>query len=326
MSTYTLTESKTFMEEGKSTVIVDELRKTTPLFDLMVWTSNGVLMAGKWIYAWYRRTSQRSAAIRALGSEYTPDKVDAPEKQTVELSVLGGSYQVDRAVKDAGDIASIMTENELALITAAKCKLCYLIIHGDTANTGEFDGLDVTLAGTTTEYGATEYIDLSSMAAIETNWKAWRYHMNRFLAKLQRKPDVLLVNEDFLPVFIAMAQLAGAYTQTVTDLGVTVDRYNGIPFISAGERDGEATKIMATETRTIDGASVTGLTDIYAVCFGPQEVHGVTPSGSAPPIQAFPPDFTTPGAVKTGEVEIIATIAVESTRCAGVFRNLKIEE
>ena len=41
-------------------------------------------------------------------------------------------------------------------------------------------------------------------------------------------------------------------------------------------------------------------------------------------IKVYTPDFTTPGAVHKGEVEMVANIALKNLSAAGVMRNVKI--
>lgn len=323
MPHYTLTEYKGFMKAGTSPVIVDEIQKRSLLLQLLPFTDNGTQMKGKWSYSYYRREGQKNAATRTVGTEYTTQKAAAPVAHTVDLSIMGGSYEVDRSQKDAGDIVSVIAENEEQQIAATRAKFCDLAINGNDSNAGEFDGLDVILAGSATEYGGTSYIDLSTQANIETNAKAVRFGLNKWLAKLLRRPDALMVDDDFLPIFTEIAQTLGGYAVTTDNFGNMVETYRGIPIIAAGEKAGGSTKVIGTETRTINAAPVTGLTDIYALCFGPQELHGVAPDNGTL-LQVYRPDFSTAGAVKIGEVEMIATLALEHTRAAGVFRNLKM--
>lgn len=69
---------------------------------------------------------------------------------------------------------------------------------------------------------------------------------------------------------------------------------------------------------------VTGLTDIYAAKFDIFDgFHGATVTGDKI-IESFLPDFTKPGAVKTGEIEMVAAVALKNSRNAGVLRNIKI--
>ena len=71
--------------------------------------------------------------------------------------------------------------------------------------------------------------------------------------------------------------------------------------------------------------SQTGITDIYAVKFGTLDgFHGVTLTGNNA-IHQYLPDFKTPGAVKIGEVEMTACVALKNVKSAGVLRNIKIQ-
>lgn len=69
---------------------------------------------------------------------------------------------------------------------------------------------------------------------------------------------------------------------------------------------------------------VSGLTDIYAAKFDVYDgFTGVTVTGNSI-IDQYIPDFTQPGAVKKGEVEMIAAVALKNSQNAGVLRNIKI--
>ena len=43
------------------------------------------------------------------------------------------------------------------------------------------------------------------------------------------------------------------------------------------------------------------------------------------PVQSWLPDFKTPGAVKSGEVEMVAAVALKATKAAAVLRNIKVK-
>ena len=62
---------------------------------------------------------------------------------------------------------------------------------------------------------------------------------------------------------------------------------------------------------------------MYAVRVGLDGVCGITPEGDDI-IDVYMPDFNTPGAVKKGEVEMVAGIAVKATKAAGVLRKIKV--
>jgi hypothetical protein len=76
-------------------------------------------------------------------------------------------------------------------------------------------------------------------------------------------------------------------------------------------------------SRTVSTAQ-TGLTDIYAVKFDVNDgFHGITLSGGKV-IDQYLPDFSQPGVVKKGEVEMVAACVLKNTANAGVLRNIKL--
>lgn len=74
---------------------------------------------------------------------------------------------------------------------------------------------------------------------------------------------------------------------------------------------------------TGSGTGQTGLTDLYAVRFGMDGFHAVATTG--PLLQNWLPDFSTAGAVKTGETELgPVAVALKATKAAAVYRNIKV--
>ena len=119
-------------------------------------------------------------------------------------------------------------------------------------------------------------------------------------------------------------------TRSEDAFGRSVDGYDGIPFLDmkyypSKEADGSFTEkpIIPIGARKIGEDTVTGLTDIYFPVIGRDSFHGVTVKGNKF-ISQYAPDFKAPGAVKKGEVEMLAAVALKSTRGAGVLRNIKI--
>ncbi|MCB6603536.1 phage capsid protein, partial [Erysipelatoclostridium ramosum] len=51
--------------------------------------------------------------------------------------------------------------------------------------------------------------------------------------------------------------------------------------------------------------------------------HGISPKGEKL-IKTYLPDMKAPGAVKTGEVEMLAGIVLKNSKKAGVFRKVKV--
>lgn len=112
-----------------------------------------------------------------------------------------------------------------------------------------------------------------------------------------------------------------------------------VTFADAGRYDGLHVPLMSIDvsnivgaghacvvTETTPGAYSTnpgGLTDLYAVRFGLDGFHGVAVPGQL--IQTWMPDFSTAGAVKTGEVEMgPVAVVLKATRAAAVLRGVKV--
>ena len=51
--------------------------------------------------------------------------------------------------------------------------------------------------------------------------------------------------------------------------------------------------------------------------------HAISMAGQ-PPVKIWLPDFSTAGAVKKGEVEMVAGCALKTTKSCGVLRNIKV--
>lgn len=81
---------------------------------------------------------------------------------------------------------------------------------------------------------------------------------------------------------------------------------------------------VAEDVTVAETANTGGLTDLYAVRVDLDGFHGVSTVGS-PLVQTWLPDFTQPGAVKKGEVELgPVSVALKATRAAAVFRRIRV--
>ena len=88
------------------------------------------------------------------------------------------------------------------------------------------------------------------------------------------------------------------YQTTETDWGTQVESYGNIPFVDLGAKPGSNADVVATDTEK-------GTTSLYVARLGLDGLHGVSFAGVAP-VQTWLPDFSTAGAVKTGEVEMVS--------------------
>ena len=97
--------------------------------------------------------------------------------------------------------------------------------------------------------------------------------------------------------------------------------YDGIPLVNLGAKAGSNTDVISTVATTAQ--SNAGETSLYAVRFGLDGFHAVSMAGQ-PIIRQWLPDFSTAGAVKKGEVEMVAAVVLKATKAAGVMRGLKV--
>jgi hypothetical protein len=126
----------------------------------------------------------------------------------------------------------------------------------------------------------------------------------------------------------SLARRASQYTSERDALGMLIEKYGDWVLIDLGDRADGSAPIIPIQTRDADGAggggNITGLTDIYAVSLGLDAFHGASMAGT-PLVETYLPDFSQPGAVKTGEVEMGPVAAVlRNTKACGVLRNVKV--
>lgn len=322
----TLAEAKVGMADKVDQKVVDTFRRSSLLLDKLVFdnaispgTGGSTLT-----YGYIQLKTPSTAAVRQINSEYTAGEAKREEK-TTKAVVMGGKFQIDRVL-----IGTAGAVDELAFQTEQKVKATAnyfnnLVINGNKASSGTgvlntFDGLDKLLTGTETEI--TSAVDVSTEALMNSNYNALLDEVDGFLSALDGKPSMLLMNNKMLAKMRSAARRAGYYSKNRDEFGRTVETYNDIPMYDMGKYyNGTNTVDIIPETAA--STSAEGKTDIYAVTIGLDGFHGVSPTGSKV-INSYMPDLSKPGAVKDGEVELVAGVALKNTNKAGVLRGIKI--
>ena len=310
----TLQEAKISMVDKVDQQVVDMFRRSSLLLDNMVFdnaispgTGGSTLT-----YGYVQLKSPATADVRSVGGEYTPGEA-VREKKTTGAVIMGGSFQVDRVLQNtAGAVDEVAFQAEQKIKATANF-FHDLVINGDVDN-GNFDGLKKMLAGTANELTST--VSLKSSAELDENYNAFLDEMDAFIAALDGTPSLLMMNRAMLVKLRAIARRAGYYERSQDDFGRTVETYAGIPLMDMGQfYDGsESRDVVATEG---------GKTAIYAVCLGLDGFHGISPMGDGV-IVSYMPDLNAPGAVKTGEVELVAGVALKNTLKAAVLKDIAI--
>lgn len=329
-----LAEASNNAQEDFDATVIDEFRKESTILDALIFddavnpSGGGATMT----YGYRRLITQPTAATRALNSEYGVHNVTT-EKYNVDLAVMGGAFSVDRVIARIGAAASgTVALNMAQKIKATRTKFQDEVINGDVAvDANSFDGLDKALTGSTTEFRPTvktDWSDLDTSAA--TKFTALDA-LDEFLALLDGAPTLLMGNDKLLARIRAIVRRSGMYVRDPIEglLGpngrpITRESYGGIVFADPGNKAGTNDRIIPLETRNPGDGSATNLTDLYAVRIAMDGFHGVTTVGSQL-VQSWLPDWTTAGAVKSGEVELgPVAVALKATRAAAVFRNIKV--
>lgn len=325
-----LEDMKAGMSDKVAQQVVDiflresEILQVLP-FDNTVSPSGGSTLT----YSYMQTKIPGTAAFRKLNAEYEAQEATL-EKKSADLKIFGGKFGMDRVLKQAEGRFNNMAFQMEQKIKAAVSLFHYTLINGNSTTTeDEFDGLDKMLTGTSTEYNASAVLDISTMATLKTNADQL-YEMLQTLIR-NTDADALLMNTNMLGKIQTMARILGYKTESEEAFGKKVVSMDGVRFMDLKNHytvtGGTTVKAEACVKDGIErtvSTSQTGLTDVYAVKFDVNDgFHAATITGSSA-ISQYVPDFTKPGAVKEGEVEMVAAAILKNTQHAGVLRNIKI--
>ena len=325
----TLEEMKVGMSDKVKAGVIDVFLEESDIlqvlpFDDAVSPSGGSTLT----YGYVQEKVPAQTSFRALNTEYTPNQATT-EKKSVDLKIFGGAFQIDRVLKKAEGMYNNVAFQMRSKIKSAVATFHDAMINGDEASDANaFDGLDQFLVGQKTEFNTEEYIDISTKALLEENASVFYEKLKKLISTTGA--DAILVNEDMKLKIESVAAYLGYKTASEEAFGRTYTKVGSVRIMDLGNKvavDGETVTedpIIPVKERTIKGAAVEGITDIYGVHFGVEDgFHGVTLTGDNG-VDQYLPDFNQPGAVKTGEVEMVACVALKRTKAAGVLRNIKI--
>lgn len=321
----TLAEAKNNALEDYDPFVIDEFRKSSVILDSLIF-DEAVNPAGGGAtldYSYRRQETQPTAEFRAINTEYTPSATTT-KKYTTTLAVLGGAFEIDRLLANIGPKGSDeVTRNINDKVKAAVTLFQDTVINGDTGvNDKAFDGLDKALTGSNTEMkpatGTYDWTDLEGEKgneAIDT--------LDEFLDLLNGTPTIVVGNKKALARVRAMVRRTSMYVREPIDglanangRPITRESYGGILFADAGEKAGTNDPIIPIDTD--------GTTSLYAYRVGLDGFCGITTTDGTL-VKTWLPDFTQPGAVHRGEVELGPVgVALKATKAAAVLRKIKV--
>lgn len=327
----TLAQAKLNTTDDVDVHVINEFQKqgwlvaNLPFHDVV----NAAGAGGTLTYGYTRQITQASAGFRALNAEYTPAEV-TKARYTTDLKPLGGSFQIDRVL----DAMAAAAETEFQMVNkvaGANAAFNDAVINGDTAvDANGFDGLSKALTGSSTELGAAAGTDWTSIAAGNDTAFGALDVVDELVHLLNGPATALLGNTKLLSKLRAVARRANMYTSSPVVINendpngsILVEQFGNVVLVDMGTKAGTSTDVIPVTSKTVD--SVAGnYTDLYAVRLGLDAFHGVSMAGQ-PLIKTWLPDFSTAGAVKTGEVELgPVSVALKATKGAAVRRNIRL--
>jgi hypothetical protein len=320
--------------------VIDNLRRYSWLFDQIVFddTVNPGTGGGTLTYGYTRLSAVPSTDFRQINEEYAPSQATRT-RQTVDLKPLGGAFNLDRVLAKLGPAqTNELTFQMQQLLVSIRIRFQRELILGDTAvNSAGFDGLSKALTGTNTEVTAGSIAGSNDWTPATVNTQALANtrldEVDDFLSRIVPShvgggdagtqgavpPGVLAIlgNTKSIARLRALARWASLFTSEKDDLGRQIEKYGPYTLVDLGDReDGSAPIIPITAG---------GLTDLYAVSFGLDALHGASVAG-VPLVQTWMPDWTVAGAVKTGEIEMgPVAMALKNTRACAVLRGIKVQ-
>lgn len=329
-----LTDMTVGQSDKVAQMIIDTFVRESEILELMPFDDAISPTGGSTlVYGYVQEKTPSTASFRAIGNEYVSNEAKL-KNLNVMLKIFGGSFTIDRVLKSIESKMENMDHQLKSKIKAAVGLFHDTMINGDIAsNALGFDGLDKMLVGTSTEFNTDSVIDLSNIEKLKANADVFYEALLKLINTTDA--DAIMVNEDMKTKIQTVARILGYKTESEEAFGRTVTKIGerGVRIIDLKNKysvsaDGNETvteqPIIGKNTRTISETETIGLTDIYAVKFDVQEgFTGVTITGDKV-IESYLPDFTTPGAVKTGEVEMVAAVALKNSKAAGVLRNIKV--
>lgn len=312
----TLNDIKIGRADKYDRMVIDTfMRKSAILaampFDNCISPSGGSTLT----YGYIRLKTSPAAEGRAINSDYTAAPA-TKEAVTTDLQIMGGKYEIDRVLADAApDEIAFQTEEK---IQATVNRYHWLFVNGNKNNATEFDGLAKIVDGSVTDFDGSG-IDLSTMNT--ANALKITEALDTAILAMKERPTYILANSKTIVKIQSAAKQLGYLTQAEDAFGKQVRAYDGIPMIDLGRYYNEN---LGSDTEIIGIDDASGKTDIYLVALSMSGAHGITIKGDKA-ITSRLPNFSEAGAVKSGDVEFVAGLAVKNTRAIARIKGVQVQ-
>lgn len=175
-----LTDVKVAMQSDLKKMVIEEFAGRDYLLLNVPYEPIGNPIKGGagWNISYVVKTDESKTGFREINGQYT-DTIAKRKVENVDLKIYGGSFTMDRALRDQGGVEEEEEFQMKSLLQAARNGFSYELINASKGS-GAFDGLNVLLRGKSTEVEAhTTAYDLSTFENIKTKAREFASIMNR---------------------------------------------------------------------------------------------------------------------------------------------------
>lgn len=323
----TLAEAKVGMADKVVQSVIDMFQRSSLLLDRLTFDDSISPGTGgsTLTYGYVQLKTPSQAAVRSINSEYTAGEAKREEKTTSAV-IMGGSFEVDRVLQNTSGAIDELAFQAEQKVKATSNYFHNLVINGAAASpasgfvAGTFDGLRKLLAGTSNEF--TSDTQITTSAELSSNGQAFLDEVDKLVAAIDGNCDLLMMNQKMLLKLRSIARRAGYYERQKDDFGRYVETFASVPMVDLGKFYNGTASVDVVGTSAAS-SSAFGMTSIFAVSLGLDGFHGISPQGGKL-IDTYMPDMNAPGAVKKGEVELVAGVALKNTLKAAVLKDIPV--
>lgn len=294
--------------------VIDEFQKSSVLLDDLIWDDTVMPTGSSFVYGYNKVTTESGAGVRSVNGTYTTSDAKM-QKMTAEVKILGGKYSIDRAIAKASK-DSFLDEVQFQSsqkVKATRAVFNDLFINGKATTSGQFDGINKLLTGSSTVFESE--VDVSTSAKINENYMAFLDEIDGAIAAMDGAPTHILMNTKAFNIFRSISRRVSQWQETRDTMGRTIATYAGAKLVDMGAKAGSSNPVIPTSTD--------GTTDIYFVRIGMDGVHGITLKNNM--IDVVTPDFGAQGAEQlNGLVEMYAGIALKNSKAAAKLQGIQV--
>ena len=217
----TLAEMKVGMNDKLQESVVDTFIRKSEVLELLPFDNSLSPNGGSTLtYGYIQKKLPSATSFRAINEEYSASQATV-EKKSVDLKIFGGSFELDRVIKQAEGMYNNMALQLEEKVISAVGTFHNAMINGDSSFDAEqFDGLNKFLVGQSTEFGTGAVIDLSTMAKVKENADVFYEELLKLINRTGA--HALFVNEGMKTKIQTVARVLGYKTESKEDFGRTI--------------------------------------------------------------------------------------------------------